>query len=129
MLKVSKAFDKYQLCRELGSISRPTDYEKSVLTSRPEGCAIILVNPPRVFAVTMLNLKKDLKQIGENREGGEDGKLVSYGIRPNFEYSMSHSDLSKRMGSPYSHYRKQIFSGLNITIKVLYPKHSFFTSN
>ena len=27
------------ICRELGSISRPTDYEKSVLTSRLERCA------------------------------------------------------------------------------------------
>ena len=76
-----------------------------------------------------VKFKKGPKTNWGESGGGEDGKMVSYGIRPNFEYSMSHSDLSKRMGSPYSHYRKQIFSGLNITIKVLYPKHSFFTSN
>ena len=40
MLKVSKPFDKYPLCREPGSILRHTDYEKSVLTSRPERCAV-----------------------------------------------------------------------------------------
>ena len=43
-------------CRGLGSISRPSDYEKSILTSRLERCTISRKSATGIFAVTKVSL-------------------------------------------------------------------------
>ena len=70
----------YKLCRGPGSIWRPSVYEKSVLTSRPERCAdaILLGKPPGVFGVTVIRfLKPDLNSTMERLAGDCAARLVS----------------------------------------------------
>ena len=70
----------YNHCRGPGSFSRPSVYEKSVLSSRPERCAgaLLLVKPPRVFGITVIRfLKPDLNSTMESLAGDLAARLVS----------------------------------------------------